>query len=257
MATLCFCGLCIFEVISEDELVEESVTEEIWFDGDDFDFEGNTVNWDSPPCPAPLGIAHIIKIGACDFCLDRISGKRFQDTHSSPGSIIRQEAFERDEKLESSIVQDYCPLCEELFEDIDNIVERVFRTLSETQFSTMQFGIHLPKDLIQEEDRIRSKFGAKGSYPLKGAIVEAIHKRIRELDQQIVFVKEKPDIMVLVDGLTLRVDVDVRPVFFMGDIERFPEDTPDSMAMQSMSRSIWVAIPVKGLVSNTRTLFRI
>ncbi|GIS48347.1 MAG: hypothetical protein Ct9H90mP21_2540 [Methanobacteriota archaeon] len=31
--------------------------EEIWFDGDDFDFEGSTVNWDSPPCPAPLGIA--------------------------------------------------------------------------------------------------------------------------------------------------------------------------------------------------------
>ena len=221
-------GYASSEVISEDELVEESVTEEIWFDGDDFDFEGNTVNWDSPPCPAPLGIAHIIKIGACDFCLDRISGKRFQDTHSSPGSVIRQEAFERDEKLESSIVQDYCPLCEELFEDIDNIVERVFRTLSETQFSTMQFGIHLPKDLIQEEDRIRSKFGAQGSYPLKGAIVEAIHKRIRELDQQIVFVKEKPDIMVLVDGLTLRVDVDVRPVFLYGRYRKISRGIPQT-----------------------------
>ena len=26
----------------------EMEQEEIWFDGDDFDFEGSTVNWDSP-----------------------------------------------------------------------------------------------------------------------------------------------------------------------------------------------------------------
>ncbi|MAH98738.1 MAG: tRNA pseudouridine(54/55) synthase Pus10 [Euryarchaeota archaeon] len=221
-------GYATSEVTSEDEAEEESTSEEIWFDGDDFDFEGNTVNWDSPPCPAPLGIAHIIKIGACDFCLNRISGKRIQGSDTTPGSTIRKEAFERDEKLESSIAQDYCPLCEELFEDIDNIVERVFQTLSETQFSTMQFGIHLPKDLIQEEDRIRSKFGAQGSYPLKGAIVEAIHKRIRELGQQVDFVKEKPDVMVLVDGLTLRVDVDVRPVFLYGRYRKISRGIPQT-----------------------------
>ena len=82
-------GYASSEVISEDELVEESVTEEIWFDGDDFDFEGNTVNWDSPPCPAPLGIAHIIKIGACDFCLARISGVVIRGGSISAAALSR------------------------------------------------------------------------------------------------------------------------------------------------------------------------
>tara|TARA_B100001115_G_C15453297_1_gene213334 strand:+ start:24 stop:158 length:135 start_codon:yes stop_codon:yes gene_type:complete len=44
----------------------------------------------------------------------------------------------------------------------------------------------------------------------------------------------------------------------MGDIERFPEEYPrlDGHA-EHVEADPWVASPVKGLVSNTRTLFRI
>jgi len=202
--------------------------EEIWFDGDDFDFEGSTVNWDSPPCPAPLGIAHVIKIGVCNHCLARVSGRLIRGDSSEAGASIREEAYSRDNELESKIAQDYCPLCENLFDDIENIVDRVLGELSETEFRTMQFGIHLPKDLVQEEDRIRSKYGAQGSYHLKGAIVEAIHARIEELDKTIEFVKEKPDVMVLVDGLTLRVDVDVRPIFLHGRYRKVSRGIPQT-----------------------------
>ena len=98
--------------------------EEIWFDGDDFDFEGSTVNWDSPPCPAPLGVAHVIKIGVCNHCLARVSGSLIRGDSSVAGATIREEAYSRDNELESKIVQDYCPLCENLFDDIENIVDR-------------------------------------------------------------------------------------------------------------------------------------
>ncbi len=215
--------------LETEEMVDlEEEFEEIWFDGDDFDFQGSTVNWDSPPCPAPIGIAHVIKIGLCDHCLNRVSGLPFEGHGPEPGTRIRNEAFERDKQLESSITEDLCPLCENLFDDVDNIVDRVFESLSNTQFSTMQFGIHLPKDLIQEEDRIRSKYGAPGSNPLKGALVEAIHRRIGELDQNVTFVKEKPDVMILVDGLTLRVDVDVRPIFLYGRYRKLSREIPQT-----------------------------
>ena len=50
-------------VIESDAKIEfEPKKEEEWFDGDDFEFEGSTINWDAPPCPAPLGIEHIIRI---------------------------------------------------------------------------------------------------------------------------------------------------------------------------------------------------
>ena len=211
-----------------EDTQSEMEQEEIWFDGDDFDFEGSTVNWDSPPCPAPLGIAHVIKIGVCNHCLARVSGRLIKGDSSEAGASIREEAYSRDNELESKIAQDYCPLCENLFDDIENIVDRVLGELSETEFKTMQFGIHLPKDLVQEEDRIRSKYGAQGSYHLKGAIVEAIHARIGELDKTIQFVKEKPDVMVLVDGLTLRVDVDVRPIFLHGRYRKVSRGIPQT-----------------------------
>lgn len=221
-------GYASSELDSEEKEIGELKSEETWFDGDDFDFQGNTVNWDSPPCPAPLGIAHVIKIGVCNHCLDRISGFRRQKNGPESGAKIREEAFLRDRELHSKIAQDYCPLCENLFDDIENIVDRVFEKLSETDFLTMQFGIHLPKDLVQEEERIRSKYGAPGSYHLKGSIVESIHKRIRELDKKVDFVKEKPDVMVLVDGLTLRVDVDVRPIFLYGRYRKISRGIPQT-----------------------------
>ncbi|HIG34495.1 MAG TPA: tRNA pseudouridine(54/55) synthase Pus10 [Candidatus Poseidoniales archaeon] len=221
-------GYASSELDAEEKNSEGDKLGEIWFDGDDFDFEGSTVNWNSPPCPAPLGIAHVIKIGVCNHCLFRISGFRSRGSGPDSGAAIREEALLRDRELQSKIIQDYCPLCENLFDDIENIVDRLFETLSDTDFSTMQFGIHLPKDLLQEEDRIRSKYGAPGSYHLKGAIVESIHERIRELDKKVDFVKEKPDVMILVDGLTLRVDVDVRPIFLYGRYRKLSRGIPQT-----------------------------
>jgi len=215
-------------VLDEVETVEDDNPDDVWFDGDAFDFEGNTVNWDAPPCPAPLGIAHLIKIGICDFCLHRIGGRRSEERGAEAGAVLRKEAYARDEELKSKPIQDFCPLCENLFEDVDNIVERVFDSLSGTDYSTIQFGIHLPKDLIQEEDRIRSRYGAPVSYPLKSSLVEAIHHRIRYSNKEVGFVKERPDIMVLVDGLTLRVDVDVRPIFLYGRYRKLVRDLPQT-----------------------------
>jgi tRNA pseudouridine synthase 10 len=215
-------------ILDETEEIEDKQPDDVWFDGDDSDFEGNTVNWDAPPCPAPLGIAHLIKIGVCDFCLHRIGGRRSDERGAEAGAVLRGEAYVRDKELPSKVTQDFCPLCENLFEDIGNIVERVSESLSGTDYSTIQFGIHLPKDLIQEEDRIRSKYGAPGSYPLKSALVEAIHHRIRSVNNRVDFVKEKPDIMVLVDGLTLRIDVDVRPLFLYGRYRKLVRDLPQT-----------------------------
>ena len=118
---------------SESEYEENQIEqkqEEIWFDGHDFDFEGSTVNWDSPPCPAPLGVDHVIKIGVCNHCLARVSGSLIRGDSSVAGASIRDEAYSRDNELESKIVQDYCPLCENLFDDIENIVDRVLGELS-------------------------------------------------------------------------------------------------------------------------------
>ena len=209
-------------------LENETTPEEEWFDGDDYYHSGGSIDWNAPPCPAPLGIAHMIKIGVCDNCLHRIGGRRVDSTGAEGGSILRAEAHSRDSELEKVEIPELCPLCENLFEDVINIVDRIVESTSPYQYSTMQFGIHLPKDMIQSEDSIRTKHGAQGSKTLKPSFVKAIQDEISSRTQGVSFVKESPDIMITIDALTLRVDVDVRPIFIYGRYRKLERGVPQT-----------------------------
>ena len=211
----------------EDE-ISDSKEEEVWFDGDDIEANGVSLDWDAPPCPTPLGIAHIIKLGVCDHCLHRVGGRRTKTSGSEGGKEIREDAHARDPAIAKFGVPELCPLCEDLFDDVNNIVSRVAESVSGVQHSTMQFGIHLPKDLIQEEDRIRSRHGAPGSRPLKAAFVDAIQADLSNHLEDVSFVKENPDLMIRVDGLTLRVDIDIRPVFLYGRYRKISREIPQT-----------------------------
>ena len=213
---------------SEETNDSNSEKEEEWFDGDDFEFEGSTINWDAPPCPAPLGIEHIIRIGCCDFCVQRLAGRRTNSKGEEGGKEIRKEAFQNNPELESSLKNELCPMCEDLFGDIDNIVTRIIDEIGQVEHSTIQLGIHLPKDLVDEEDKIRSRHGSPGSAPLKPSFVRAIQEKLSIKVNNVSFVKERPDLMILVDGLTLKVDVDVRPVFLYGRYRKLIRELPQT-----------------------------
>ena len=215
-------------VVDSGSEPSESEEEEVWFDGDDIEANGVSLDWDAPPCPTPLGIAHIIKLGVCDHCLHRIGGRRTKNSGSEGGKEIREDAHARDPDIAKFGAPELCPLCEDLFDDVGNIVSRVAESVSGVQHSTMQFGIHLPKDLIQEEDRIRSRHGAPGYRPLKAAFVDAIQADLSNLLSNVSFVKENPDLMIRVDGLTLRVDIDIRPVFLYGRYRKLSREIPQT-----------------------------
>ena len=101
-------------------------------------------------------------------------------------------------------------------DDVNNISEIISDACQGIDFKTMQIGVHIPKDLMEEEDAVRSRYGAPGSSPLKATFVEEIQATLQAGSTDIEFVKERPDIMILIDTLTLRVEVDVRPVFIYG-----------------------------------------
>ena len=214
-----------------DDLVvveEKDSKEEEWFDGDDFESNGQTVDWDSPPCPSPLGIAHMIRIGTCDHCLHRVGGRRTEALGADGGASLRAEALARDKELSSFEVPELCPLCENLFEDVDNIVERITEQTGELDHGSLQIGVHVPKDLIQDEDRIRTRHGATGSRPLKASFSDAVQAGVTTRMDGIEFVKERPDLMILIDCLTLRVDVDIRPVFIYGRYRKLGRGIPQT-----------------------------
>ena len=220
-------GYASAETVTEVEEIEE-IDKEEWFDGDALEVNGAPIDWDAPPCPAPLGVAHIIKMGTCDYCLHRVAGRRTKNRGAEGGREIREDAHARDPGIAKFGAPELCPLCEDLFDDTGNIVSRVIESTKDIEYGTIQFGIHLPKDLVQDEDKIRSRHGAPASRPLKAAFVDAIQEQLSKHMPDIEFVKEKPDLMILVDGLTLRVDIDVRPVFLYGRYRKLSREIPQT-----------------------------
>ena len=109
----------------------EETPEHEWVDGDDHIHSGASIDWEAPPCPAPLGIAHVIKIGTCDNCLHRIGGRRVDSTGAEGGAMLRAEAHSRDSELEKAEIPELCPLCENLFEDVINIVDRIVESTND------------------------------------------------------------------------------------------------------------------------------
>ena len=94
------------EGLWEDVVPADSPSEEIdWYDENPIEGE-SMIEWDAPPCPAPLGIAYLARIGCCDFCLHRLGGRRTDATGAEGGAALRKEAERRDPELahqESSI----------------------------------------------------------------------------------------------------------------------------------------------------------
>ena len=216
-----------------EDLVSVEETDESEEDIDDEDdFEDDTPSlrdMEAPPCPAPMGIRHVIRLGTCDHCLSRIGGRLNEGGLSAKehGARIRADAIERDPML-SEISIDYCPFCEDLFDDIDNIVVRILRETEGVEFSSLQMGYHISKELVEEEDFLRKRFGARGAPPLKASFAAAVELALKEKMTDVTLVKEVPDVMILVDSLTLRVKAEVRPVFLYGRYRKMSREVPQT-----------------------------
>ena len=211
--------------VESDEEDDEVVEDEDMYD----DELPSLRDLDAPPCPAPKGIRHVIRLGCCNHCLSRIGGRLNPDNASSfdHGARIRAEAVSLDPSI-SENKETYCPFCEDLFEDVDNIVIRILREIGDVEFSTIQMGYHISKELIEEEDTLRKKFGARGAQPLKSSFALAVESALKEKLDNIEVVKELPDVMILVDSLTLRVKAEIRPVFYYGRYQKLAKDVPQT-----------------------------
>lgn len=216
-----------------DDLVPVDIEENEDEDIDDDDIFEDEIpslrDLDAPPCPAPMGIRHVIRLGCCNYCLSRIGGRLNEDGLSAEvhGSRIRDEAISRDSAL-SEIEETYCPFCEDLFQDTENIVVRIIREIGDVEFSSLQMGYHISKELIEEEDNLRKRFGARGASPLKSSFATAVENALKGKLGEVDFVKESPDVMILVDSLTLRVKAEIRPIFYYGRYRKLAKDVPQT-----------------------------
>ncbi len=206
---------------------QEDVEDEVLLDSPD---QLSTHMEEIPRAPSPAGHKHLVRIGTCDHCIGRLGGKkRFEQSIEQSGVEIRATVVERDSHLANAREEEpLCPFCENLYEESELLAEIIFDSLSPYELSRLQLGARIPKDQMEEEEEMRKRFGAGGSDALKSGLVNSIAQHLNKRLEGVKLVNDKPQILALIDVLTLTVELDIRAHYLYGRYLKLERGIPQT-----------------------------
>ena len=229
-------GQTDYSLWDDVEVVAE--TEDDGFDeGDDLDDEMweepeqlGTHTEEVPRAPNPAGHKHMVRLGTCDACLGRLGGKqRWDQDMRASGEELRASVVQRDPHLANAReATPLCPFCEDLFDEVDLLADLIVESIEGRQAKRLQIGARFPKDQTEEEDANRKRFGAAGSEALKASLVQEVGKAVLERTEGLTLVQEHPEILAIIDVMTLTVDLDVRSVYLYGRYRKLQRGIPQT-----------------------------
>mgnify|MGYP001418819460 FL=1 len=208
---------------NEPELTDEPSWE-------DEELQLDTGEEEIPAAPRPAGLKHLVRIGTCNHCLGRVGGKkRFGQSDLESGIEIRNSVIEGDSTMaQAREVEPLCPFCENLFEEAPLLAQLIKEAVGERECFRLQLGARIPKDQTEAEDHLRKRFGAGGSAPLKSSLVEEVARQLKEIDFGVKLVIDKPEILALIDVLTLTVELDIRSHYVYGRYRKLARGIPQT-----------------------------
>ena len=212
-----------------DESSEEAkVVKEPEWDGENLQLD--TGEEEIPSAPRPAGLKHLVRIGTCNHCLGRVGGKkRFGQTVLESGIEIRTSIVETDSSMaKARELEPLCPFCENLFEEAPLLAELIKEAVGERECFRLQLGARIPKDQTEAEDHLRKRFGAGGSLPLKSSLVEEVAHQLNAINFGVKLVIDKPEILALIDVLTLTVELDIRSHYMYGRYRKLERGIPQT-----------------------------
>ena len=206
---------------------QESTAEPSW---EDEELQLDTGEEEIPAAPRPAGLKHLVRIGTCNHCLGRVGGKkRFGQSDLDSGIEIRNSVIEGDSTMaKAREVEPLCPFCENLFEEVPLLAQLIKEAVGERECFRLQLGARIPKDQTEAEDHLRKRFGAGGSAPLKSSLVEEVARQLKEIDFGVKLVIDKPEILALIDVLTLTVELDIRSHYVYGRYRKLARGIPQT-----------------------------
>ena len=194
---------------------------------DDYNFDSDDIIFSCTPPPSNDGLDNLCRMGACNYCMARLSGKSFTWKEANDiGESLTNAAIKRGAEKNEEV--EYCPFCEDLFVDIKMMAEMITEQLTKYEFKKMQLGAHFPKDQIITEDELRTQYGANGSQAIKSAFNDALGEQLVSNIENIELVKEQPEVMLLIDTLTLEPSIELRSLYLYGRYKKLERGIPQT-----------------------------
>jgi len=123
-----------------------------------------------------------------------------------------------------------CFLCEGKFENVNALANKTVKKLKDYEFTTFLVGVELPLKAAEREDEFKAHFNIIHGESMKSQFSRDIGKRICEITNKEV-VYGRPDVVVLVNPFTNRIQLQVNPLHVAGRYRKLVRGIPQSRWM--------------------------
>ena len=158
-----------------------------------------------------LKIMEITDGNICDRCLGRNFSKTIEGNGNlERGKYLRKILDESDENLEKSTE---CYICNDLFDDLDNMIDKIVEVLDreEINFSDFLIGCRVDPEMLKNEERIHEKFDLDVEN-IKKEINREIGKKLSlRLSKEVEF--DNPNLVIMADFKIGEIETQINPIF--------------------------------------------
>lgn len=119
-----------------------------------------------------------------------------------------------------------CSVCEDVFDGLEKIADKVAKAAKKCQFSTFLIGTKLSFDLISREENLWESVGIDYCEPIKAELNREIGKLV-EKKAKAEF-DSNPDVNLVIDIPEGKVDVQINPLFVYGEYQKLVRGIPQT-----------------------------
>ncbi len=121
-----------------------------------------------------------------------------------------------------------CWVCEDIFEKVEELVQKVVDESNNWEFGTFLVGCQVDPQTVEREQMLWQESDPPTPEPLKEELNRSIGKRFWEIKPEKVHERSDPDIAFIVDPLYETVKTQVKPVFIYGRYRKLVRGIPQT-----------------------------
>ncbi len=164
--------------------------------------------------------------GLCDHCLGRMFGKLGTGmTNDLRGRMIRDALKEQGIDAPA---EEFCPLCENVFDMLDRFAEAAAERINEVDTDNFLIGTRVEPEVTEREKEIKEKYTLENAETIKAELNREIGKLALPMIHRPVEFKN-PQVVALVDTRFADVTLDIAPVFIAGRYNKYSREIPQTI----------------------------
>jgi len=122
---------------------------------------------------------------------------------------------------------DPCFLCNNTFQNLETLIQLILKRLSDYEYSTFLVGIELPVKFEERNDEFKSFFNIIYGESIRHEFARLIGKKISTLSGKTPEYKN-PDISIIVNPFTMKIRLQINPLFVGGRYKKLVRTIPQS-----------------------------